>query len=145
MLGDARKAQEVFHTTLREAALRSSNGEAPKDPLWLYRDAREQCLEVSAHGLQAEDVELEQSDPSPDAASQIEKVAPDQLANWISAAPEPQRSVLALYYLDEFDHEEIMGLTGLKLNDLSRLLTQGRRQFQAWLNVVVAEQQPPPL
>jgi DNA-directed RNA polymerase specialized sigma24 family protein len=144
MMGDARKAQEIFHATLREAALRSSNGETPSDPLWLYRDAHARCLVASESGLQAEeDVDLAQSNLSPEAPGQIGKLAPDQLAIWISAAPEPQRTALALFYLDQFDHEEIMSLTGLRLPDLSDLLAQGRRQFQAWLNAVVAEQQPP--
>lgn len=144
MMGDARKAQEIFHATLRDAALRSANGEAPDDPFWLYRDARARCLEASERVLQAEgDVDLPQSDLSPQASGQIEKLAPDELALWISAAPEPQRSALALYYLDQFDHQAIMDLSGLNLAEYSRLLEQGRRQFQAWLDTFLAEQQPP--
>jgi DNA-directed RNA polymerase specialized sigma24 family protein len=143
MMGDARKAQDIFHATLREVALLSSNGEIPNDPLWLYREARSRCLEASERGLQAEeDVELDQADLSPVAPAQITKLDADRLAIWISAAPEPQRTALALFYLDQFDHEEILSLTGLKLADLSRLLAQGRRQFQAWLNAILAEQQP---
>ena len=44
MLGDSRKAQEVFHTTLREATLRAAQGQLPKEPFWLFRDARWRCL-----------------------------------------------------------------------------------------------------
>lgn len=141
MMGDARKAQETFHATLREAALRASNGEAPSDPFWLYREARSRCLEASEQGLQAEQVELEEDDLSPTAPAQIKRLDTNQLAIWISAAPEPQRTALALFYLGEFDHDEILGLAEIKLSDLSRLLAQGRRQFQAWLNATFSQEE----
>jgi DNA-directed RNA polymerase specialized sigma24 family protein len=57
-----------------------------------------------------------------------------QLAIWISAAPDPQRSALALFYLDEFDYREILDISELKLSELSRFLAKGRRQLQAWLD-----------
>ncbi|PYK17592.1 MAG: hypothetical protein DME56_14955, partial [Verrucomicrobia bacterium] len=79
-------------------------------------------------------VEIDEHDLSAAAASQIEQLDPVQLAIWISAAPDPQRSALALFYLDEFDYREILDLAELKLNELSRLLARGRRQLQAWLD-----------
>jgi len=36
-----------------------------------------------------------------------------QLAIWISAATDPQRSALALFYLDEFDYREILDIAEL--------------------------------
>jgi DNA-directed RNA polymerase specialized sigma24 family protein len=141
MLGDARKAQEVFQATLREATLRSANEETPSDPFWLFRDARWRCLQTSEHGLLAEDVELQEHDLSPSAPGQIQRLDVNHLAIWISAAPEPQRTVLALFYLDEFDHREILSLAELKIGELSRLLADGRRQFQAWLNTTVPQKE----
>ena len=137
MLGDARKAQEIFQTTLREAALRAARGELPKEPFWLFRDARWRCLETSETELQAEPLEIDEHDIVPGAPSQIEQLEPAQLAIWISSAPDPQRTALALFYLDEFDYLEILDLAELKLNELSRLLTLGRRQFQAWLDAML--------
>ena len=134
MLGDSSKAQEVFHTTLREAALRAAQGELPKEPFWLFRDARWRCLEASKTELQPEPLELEEHEVAPEAASQIEQLSPTQLAVWISDAPDPQRTALALFYLDEFDCREILELAELKLSELSRRLAQGRRQLQAWLD-----------
>jgi len=134
MLGDARKAQEVFNTMLRETALRAAQGELPKEPLWLFRNARWRCLEASKTDLQPESIELDESDVSPEAASQIEQLEPTQLAIWISNAPDPQRTVLALFYLDEFDYREILDIAELKLSTLSRCLSHGRRQLQAWLD-----------
>lgn len=128
------KAQEVFQATLREAALRSAQGEAPADRLWFFRDARWRCLIIAEEGLQPEATALEEEEVSPHAAWQVAQLHPEQLAIWISAAPEPQRSALAAHYLDEFAPREILALLDLKPNELSRALTSGRRQFQAWLN-----------
>jgi DNA-directed RNA polymerase specialized sigma24 family protein len=134
MLGDSRKAQEVFNTTLREAAVRAAQGELPKEPFWLFREARWRCLEASKTDLQPESLKIDEHDIAPQAASQIKQLGPAQLAIWISAAPDPQRTALALFYLDEFDYLEILDIAELKLSTLSRCLAQGRRQLQAWLD-----------
>ncbi len=139
MLGDSSKAQEVFHTTLREATLRAAQGQLPKEPFWLFRDARWRCLQATKAELQPEPLKLDEHDLAPQAASQIERLDSSQLAIWISSAPEPQRTALALFYLNEFDYAEILDLAGLKLTELSRLLGQGRRQLQAWLNAKFPE------
>jgi DNA-directed RNA polymerase specialized sigma24 family protein len=136
MVADTRKAGEIFHATLREAALQTANDEPPRDRLWFFRDARWRCLEASEQGLQAEDVDVEREEISASAPSQIEKLDPEQLAIWISAAPDPQRTVLALFYLDEFDHSELLSISELKPAELAKLLSDGREQFQAWLNAV---------
>jgi DNA-directed RNA polymerase specialized sigma24 family protein len=140
MLGDPRRAQEVFQATLREAMLLCANGETPSDPFWLFRDARWRCLKASEQSLQPETLALEKHELSPSATAQVERLDIDQLAIWISAAPEPQRTVLALFYLDEFDYRDILALTELKLGDLSQLLADGRRQLQAWLNATVPQE-----
>jgi DNA-directed RNA polymerase specialized sigma24 family protein len=139
MLGDSSKAQDVFHTTLREATLRAAQGELPKEAFWLFRDARWRCSQAIKAELQPEPLELDEHDLAPQAASQIERLDSSQLAIWISSAPEPQRTALALFYLNEFDYNEILELAGLKLTELSRLLAQGRRQLQAWLNAKFPE------
>ena len=143
MTGDARKAQEAFQETLRAAASNAPNGQGPSDPLWFYRDARARCLELSEHGLQPEEVDLPEEDISPVAPDQLKRLDANQLAIWISAAPDPQRTALALFYLDQFDHHEICQVAEIKLSDLSHLLAQARRQFQAWLNTTFPEQRPP--
>ena len=139
MLGDSGKAQEVFRTTLREAAQRAAQGELPTEPFWLFRDARWRCLEADKAELQPEPLAMDEHDVAPQAGAQIEQLEPAQLAVWISGAPDPQRTALALFFLDEFDYREILDLTELKLTDLSRFLAQGRRQLQAWLNAKFPE------
>ena len=134
MLGDGAKAQEIFHATLRDAAQLAANGEAPRDRLWFFRDARWRCLEAGEQGLQAEDVDFEQGELADWAPSQIEKLEPEQFAIWISAAPDPQRTALALFYLNEFSYRDLLSVTELKPQELSKLLGGGRREFQAWLD-----------
>jgi len=87
--------------------------------------------------LQAEPLEIDERDIASEAPAQIEQLEPAQLAIWISNAPDPQRTALALFYLDEFDYREILDLAELKLSELSRLLAMGRRQFQAWLDAML--------
>jgi len=139
MLGDSGKAQAVFQTTLHEAARRAAHEGLPNERFWLFRDARWRCLEASETDLQAEPLEMEEHEVIAEAASQIERLEPIQLAIWISAAPEPQRTALAFFYLDEFDYSEIADLAELKLSELSRLLAAGRRQLQAWLDATFPE------
>jgi DNA-directed RNA polymerase specialized sigma24 family protein len=141
MMGDAVKAQEIFQATMHEMALRSAQGELPNDHFWAFRDARERCLEASETGLQAEPIEMEEHPLAVDASSQIEKLESTQLAIWISGAPEPQRTALALFYLDQFDHEDLLALTELKTAELARLIANGRQQFQAWLDITVPRQE----
>ena len=137
MTGEATKAQDIFQDTVREAAFLVAKGEPPADRYWFFREARWRCLDVVAHGVQPGQGTNEAREISTHAPEQIEKLEPEQLAIWISAAPEPQRSILALYYLDEFNYREMMSILGLKLHDLSRAIASGRREFQAWLNATV--------
>ena len=143
MTGDASKAQEAFQNTVREAALRSARDEPPPDRLWFFRDARWRCLAVCEQGLQAEPGMMEEADISPVAPMQIMQLEPDQLAVWISAAPEPQRSALAFFYLDEFTLREMLSLLEIKAAEFADLLSNARRQFQAWLDATTPYDEGP--
>ena len=134
MTGEGAKAQQAFQSTLRAAALRAAQGEPAPDRLWFFRDARWQSLIASESGLQAEPGTVEEAELTTHSPEQIEELQPEQLAIWISAAPEPQRSALAAFYLDEFTPRELLSLLELKTGELSELIASGRRQFQAWLN-----------
>lgn len=136
MTGEREKAKETFQSTVREAALRSAHGEPPANRLWFFGDARWRCLAAAEGGLEAEHGHLEDEELAAHAPAQMAEIDVDQLAIWISSASEPQRTALALYYLDEFSHRELLTVLGLKERELAALLTTGRRQFQAWLNAV---------
>ena len=138
MTGDAEKAQTAFQDTVRDAATRTDADEPPPDRLWFFRQARDRCIAVTEEGIQAEPGMMEEVEISPDAAAQIATLTPEQLAVWISAAPEPQRSALALVYLDEFTLPDLLSLLDMKAGELSELICSGRRQFQSWLDSTTA-------
>jgi DNA-directed RNA polymerase specialized sigma24 family protein len=142
MLADATRAREVFQETLREAAQLTADGEPPRDRAWFFRSARWRCVEKGEEGLQAEDVDLEREPLAANAPQQIGKLDPAQLAIWISAAPDPQRTALALFYLDEFDQQELLSIAELKPAELARSLGGGRHEFQAWLDATVPIAEP---
>src|SRR5207247_10478267 len=127
MLGDSHKAQEVFHTTLREAALGAAQGQLPKEPFWLFREARWRCLGATKTDLKPESLEIDEHEIAPAAPLQSEQLDPAQLALWISTAPDSQSTALSLFYLDEFAYREILHIAVLKLSDLPRCLSTRRR------------------
>jgi DNA-directed RNA polymerase specialized sigma24 family protein len=137
MTANVEKAKEAFQGTVREAALRSAHGEAPPDRLWFFRDARGRCLAASDNDLQAEHCEMDEHEVAASAPAQIAQIDVEQLATWICAAPEPQRSAIALHYLDEFNPAELCAILGLKPRELPPLIASGRREFQGWLDAVV--------
>ena len=126
MLGDLRKAQEVFQT--RRCAKRlcgPHKGNCRRIRFGFSARRAGAVLEASKMDLQPEPLRIDEHDIAPQAASQIEQLEPAQLAIWISAAPDPQRTALALFYLDEFDYFEILDIAELKLSDPSRCLATG--------------------
>jgi DNA-directed RNA polymerase specialized sigma24 family protein len=136
MTGDASKALNAFQNTVREAALLAARGQLPADRLWSFHEARHQCLELAKNDGRPERRTVPEEPISPEAAARVAQLDPDQLAAWISAAPEPQRSALAFFYLNEFSHREMQNLLDVKMNELASLISHGRSQFQAWLNNV---------
>ena len=139
MTGEAAKALEAFQNTLREAALLASRGQLPDDRLWCFHEARHQCIVIAQHDVQAEAASTIEEPIRPDAAVRVAQLEPEQLAAWISGAPEPQRSALAFFYLNEFSHREMQNLLDVKMNELASLISHGRSQFQAWLNTATTD------
>lgn len=136
MTGDPARALDAFQNTVRAAALLASRGQLPADRLWSFHEARHQCLQLSKDDVQPESTTMPEEPISCDAAARVAQLEPEQLAAWISAAPEPQRSALAYYYLNEFSHREMQNLLDVKMQELASLISHGRSQFQAWLSNV---------
>ena len=136
MTGDPAKALEAFQNTLREAALLASRGQLPADRLWSFHEARHRCLLLTKDDVQPESASMAEEPVAADGAARVTQLHPDQLGAWIAAAPEPQRSALAFFYLNEFTHREMQNLLDLKMSELASLISHGRSQFQAWLRTV---------
>ncbi len=142
MTGEAAKALEAFQNTLREAALLASRRQLPDDRLWCFHEARHQCVLIAEQNVKPESNELAEQAIAADAPGRVAQLEPPQLAAWIAAAPEPQRSALAFYYLNQFSHREMQNLLDVKMEELAGLISHGRAQFQAWLNAATAEIAP---
>lgn len=142
MTGDTAKALEAFQNTLQEAALLAARRQLPEDRLWCFHEARHQCVQITEKDVQPESSELAEEAIAPDAPGRVVQLEPPQLAAWIATAPEPQRSALAFFYLNEFSHREMQNLLDVKMEELASLISHGRAQFQAWLNTVTAEVAP---
>ncbi len=136
MTGDVERALQAFQNTVREAALLASRGQLPADRLWSFHEARHQCLDLTKQDVQPEPATTSEEPIAPDAATRVAQLDPGQLGAWISASPEPQRSALAFFYLNEFSHREMQNLLDLKMHELAGFISHGRSQFQAWLNSV---------
>ena len=136
MTGDAARALQAFQHTVREAALLASRQQLPSDRLWAFHEARHQCLEVTKEDAPRPSNFRPDEPVVPSADQQVAQISSDQLASWISAAPEPQRSALAFFYLNEFSHREMQNFLDIKMSELAGLISRGRSQFQAWLNRV---------
>jgi DNA-directed RNA polymerase specialized sigma24 family protein len=141
--GETGKALEAFQNTVREAALLASRGQLPDDRLWCFHEARHQCVGLTRGDLKPEPIATHEEPIAADAATRVLQLAPEQLAVWISSAPEPQRSALAFFYVNEFSHREMQNLLDIKMNELASLISQGRSQFQAWLQSGAADSAVP--
>jgi len=136
MTGDMGKALQAFQSTVREAALLASRAQLPSDRLWPFHEARHQCLALGQINSQNEPTKLPERPVAPDAPLRVSQLDAKQLAVWISGTPEPQRSALAFFYLNEFTHREMQNLLDIKMGELANLISHGRGQFQAWLDTV---------
>lgn len=132
--GNTAKAGEVFQDTVREAAFHSANGEPPPDRIWFFREAHWRCQAAASKNVPPEKKTSLAGEISAEAPKQIKSLEPAQLAQWIALAPEPQRSAMALYYINQFTYREIMLILRIKLPTLANALSNGRREFQARLD-----------
>ena len=134
MTGDAAKALEAFQNTLREAALLAARRQLPEIGSGLSTRRGTSASSSTKNDVQPESTAIAEQAIAPDAPGRVAQLEPAQLAAWIAAAPEPQRSALAFFYLNEFSHREMQNLLDVKMEELASLISHGRAQFQAWLN-----------
>ena len=135
MLGDLRKAQEVFHTTLREAGVRVAQGEVPREPFWLFRDARWRCLEARKTELQPESFEMDEQDIAPKAASQIEQSRSSATGDldFRGAGSAAERTGTFLSRRIRLPRNSRHSRTQVE-HAVAIPVRKGRRQLQAWLD-----------
>jgi DNA-directed RNA polymerase specialized sigma24 family protein len=122
LTGNIKTAEQIMADTLAEveAQLSELRHEASRQA-WLATRIRQRCLRENAGG--GTPVRRLLRDEEAGAILRIEAFI---VAQHISTLPEPERSALALFYLDLFTNEDIAKLLKLDLDELSETLARAR-------------------
>ena len=129
LTGNAETAGDVLTAALTETQARRAELKGrEKCHAWLVAAIRRQCLErlqvretAPPSGL-LNGMAREGGDAVPDEAA--------AMATQIHALAEPERSAVALFYLDLCGPEEIAGMLDLNLRDFSEVLRRGRMHLR---------------
>ncbi len=126
LTGHAKTAEQVLAETLAAAEthldqVRSETGRQA----WLVQAIRERCLKNNESSPPAAPRLLRAEEPA-GAAPVVLKIEAFLLAQRFHALPEPERSALAMFYLDFFTIAQIAELLKMDLETLADTLTAGR-------------------
>lgn len=143
LTGNAKSAEQVMADTLTEVESQLSQFRNEKGrQAWLATHIRERCLEnnkaapPAAPRLLRDDAETGE----PPEVLQIEAFL---MAQRFHTLPEPERSALALFYLELFDAEEIAELLKMDIHVLADTLGAARDLLQKALTAMRNESNPP--
>lgn len=125
LVGDSRAAERILADTLHdgEAQLAEMRHSTARQA-WLVHRLRDRCLRDNAANERPVP-RLVRSEGDIDPA-EILKIEAFIVAQRFSTLPEPQRSALALFYLELFDAEEIARLLKMDTEALARTLADAR-------------------
>ena len=137
LTGEAETAQRVMTETLAEAesSLCDSRRETNRQA-WLATSIRKRSLKYERSAKGEAHAAVTGAEGSEEAGSEIE---PFLLARHFRALPEPERSALALFYLDLFSPDEIARLLNIELDGLAELLGRARDLLQHSLREAPAD------
>jgi len=109
---------------------------------WLATHIRERCLENNKSAPPAAP-RLLRDESDPGIRPEVLKIEAFLLAQRFHTLPEPERSALALFYLDLFTAEEIAELLNMDIHVLSDTLAAARDLLQKALVAMRGENIPP--
>ena len=126
LTGSIRAAEQVMAETLAEVALhvaqvRSETGRQA----WFVQRIRERCLKNNESAPPAAP-RLDRTDAAPGERPRVLKIEAFLLAQRFHTLPEPERSALALFYLDFFTIAEIAELLKMSVDTLAETLAAAR-------------------
>ena len=125
LTGNLKAAEQIMSETLADVEGRL--GELRHDShrhTWLATSIRQRCLRENVGNMQAIPRLLREDQAGE--GKEVLEIEAFIVAQRFSTLPEPERSALALFYLDLFTVEEIAQLLKLELDELSELLARGR-------------------
>lgn len=127
LTGDLKLAEQVMAETLHEveAKLDELRHESHRHT-WLATQIRQRCLRDNAGNMEAIP-RLLRENPSKAETGEVLEIEAFIVAQRFSTLQEPERSALALFYLDLFTPEEIANILKMELEELSELLAHARQ------------------
>lgn len=136
LTGNIQTAEKVMAETLREVEgqLAQFRNETSRQA-WLATRIRERCLKLSAETEPAPRLLREDGG---DAKCEVLLIEAYLFAQRFHRLPEPERSALALFYLDFFTVEEIAKLLKLHEDELAATLGRARQHLQEQLRAMRA-------
>ena len=139
LTGNAKSAEQVMADTLAEveAQLSQFRNETSRQA-WLATHIRERCLKNNASAPPAAP-RLLRDDSDTGEKPAVLKIEAFLLAQRFHMLPEPERSALALFYLEFFTVEEIAELLKMETGLLSETLGAARELLQQSLRGLRAE------
>ncbi|MEP6670659.1 MAG: sigma-70 family RNA polymerase sigma factor [Chthoniobacter sp.] len=143
LTGNAKSAEQVMADTLTEveSQLSQFRNETSRQA-WLATHIRERCLENNK-SVPPSAPRLLRDDSDTGSRPEILKIEAFLLAQRFHTLPEPERSALALFYLDLFTAEEVAELLNMDMHTLSDTLGAARDLLQKSLGAMRDESTPP--
>jgi DNA-directed RNA polymerase specialized sigma24 family protein len=130
LTGNLKMAEQIMAETLHEVEgrLEELRHESHRHT-WLATNIRQRCLRENA-GNMHEIPRLLRDDQPQGECGEVLEIEAFIVAQRFSTLPEPERSALALFYLDLFTAEEIAKLLKMELEELGELLVRGRNLLE---------------
>jgi len=130
--GEAHAAEQLLAESLAEVEMRIGHlRSVHRRKAWLIRRLRQRLASMDLPAVKAPRLLRENvGEGKGDAVLEIEAYI---LAQHFATLEEPDRSALALFYLNLFPARELPELLDLELEDLARSLDRGRQQLRASL------------
>jgi RNA polymerase sigma factor (sigma-70 family) len=136
LTGSLKTAEQIMADTLQ--AVQEQLGELRHESsrrAWLAMRIRERCMRENAVNPNA--IPRLLRDDSEAERGEVLKIEAFIVAQRFSTLPEPERSALALFYLEIFDLEEIAKLLKLSMEDLADLLSRARTLLEQSIHPTV--------
>ncbi len=136
MLGDTAEAEDVAQETfLRLWRYRQKWRPEAKLRTWLFRVARNLCIDRFRRKEIVTDQIPEQIDPRGGQSADLQQTQTAALVNSAMARlPERQRAAVALVYHQDLTNIEAAGILGVSVDALESLLSRGRRGLKKRLD-----------
>ena len=144
LTGHARDAERALAETLREAETKIADvRDEQRRRSWVVSRLRQSCVptpDPTARGGEAP--RLVRSENGSEELPEVLPIEAYILAQRFGALPDPERSALAIFYLDLFSCEEIAQLLGMTLEQLAETLAKARSRLRASLHTSDATNGP---